>query len=67
MQVDSFLSGTIKATTIKALRSTQWAERVQGLEEVKTMLEGSSKQPPPEQLGLFKAAVAVLSRALQEN
>jgi len=66
-EVDAYLADIISQPTARNLRSTQWAERVQGLEEVKARLTASRRVAVPEQLAVFKACVTVLARLLQDR
>lgn len=63
--VDAYLNDIIGQAAVKNLRSVQWAERVQGLEEVKSRLLASRNGAVPEQVSVFKASVTVLVRLLQ--
>ena len=66
-EVDAYLGDVLGLPTVRNLRSVQWAERVQGLEEVKARLEASRQGSTAEQLPVFKACVTVLSRLLQDR
>ena len=63
--VNTYLAGLIGQDAVTNLRSAMWAERVKGLEEVKSQLLASRGEDVTKQISSFKVSVTVLSRVLQ--
>jgi len=68
-EADACLSSTLSSTISSGLKSTVWADRVRALEELDALLEArmSCFKSDDEPRQLFRASVAVLSKALHEK
>jgi len=64
-QVDEYLTNVLGSVCTKNLRSAAWAQRVQGLELISSLLHDRARAVQP--LPLYKACVSVLARALQDK
>ena len=68
--VDEYLEGTFGSKLVKELRSTEWAERVRGIEALQGLVmktTAAMNTSPAERLALFRACITVLARLLQDK
>ena len=66
-EVDAFLESVIGSRTTKALRSNEWATRVNGLESFAILLQPEAPVSSGERSALFKAGVAIVARLIQDK
>merc|ERR1740130_1133362 len=67
--VDSYLESVLGSRITKALRASEWASRVSGLEALGALLANTSDEPhtAAERTAQFKAGISIVARLLQDK